>query len=156
MTPYWIMLIYSLLLCKMIIFRNSIRDGTKFNYQCQRFPPMISWKVCANWEYMSPRNSKPYWNCTTWRFIRGYRCPIIRNWRQWWREEEIRNSDCETLTPGTGKSKQEHWSSIERDFAALKEERVPITSGKKKANVPRETSAVSRHENRHLLSHQRH
>ena len=22
-----------------------------------------------------------FWNCTTWRFIRRYRCPIIKNWR---------------------------------------------------------------------------
>ena len=26
----------------MIIFRNSMQDGTKFYYQCQRFHPMIS------------------------------------------------------------------------------------------------------------------
>ena len=29
---------------------------------------------------------KLYWNCTTWRFIRRYRCPIINNWRRWWKE----------------------------------------------------------------------
>ena len=39
--------ICSLLLFVTIIFRNSIRDGTEF-YQCQRFHPMISWKVCTN------------------------------------------------------------------------------------------------------------
>ena len=38
---------YADLLFMMIIFRNSIQDGTKLYYQCQRFPPMISWKVCA-------------------------------------------------------------------------------------------------------------
>ena len=32
----------------MIIFRNSMQDGTKFYYQCQRFHPMISLKVCPN------------------------------------------------------------------------------------------------------------
>ena len=36
-----------------------------------------------NWEYVSPRNSQPYWNWTTWIFIRRYRCPITKNWRQW-------------------------------------------------------------------------
>ena len=36
---------------------------------------MTSWKVRT---YVSPRNSKPYWNCTTWRFIRRYRCPIVK------------------------------------------------------------------------------
>ena len=39
MTQYWILLIYSLSLFVTILFRNSIRDGTKFYYQCQRFPP---------------------------------------------------------------------------------------------------------------------
>ena len=39
---------FSLLLFMMIIFRNSIQDGVKFCYQCQRFLPMISWKVCTN------------------------------------------------------------------------------------------------------------
>ena len=78
MTQFWIMLIYSLLLFMMIIFRNSIQDGTKFYYQCQRFPPVISWKVCTNWEYVSQRNSRPYWNWTIWRFIRRYRVPNIK------------------------------------------------------------------------------
>ena len=46
---YWTTLIYSLSLFMMIMFRTSIRDGMKFYYQCQRFHPMISCKVCANW-----------------------------------------------------------------------------------------------------------
>ena len=41
-------LISSLLLFMTIIFRNSTQDGMKFYYQCQGFPPMISWKVCTN------------------------------------------------------------------------------------------------------------
>ena len=28
---------------------------------------------------------KAYLNCTTWRFIRRNRIPIIKNWRRWWR-----------------------------------------------------------------------
>ena len=39
---------FSLLLFMTIIFRNSTQDGMKFYCPCQRFPPMISWKVCAN------------------------------------------------------------------------------------------------------------
>ena len=31
---------------------------------------MTSWKDCTNEEYESVRNSRPYWNCTIWRFIR--------------------------------------------------------------------------------------
>ena len=38
---------------------------TKFYYLCQRFPTDdISGKLCTNWEHVSPRKSKPYWNCT--------------------------------------------------------------------------------------------
>ena len=39
-TQHWILPIYSLLLSVMTTFRNSIRDGTKFNYRCQKFHPM--------------------------------------------------------------------------------------------------------------------
>ena len=55
----------------------------------------------------------------------------------------IRNYDYETLTPGTGKMKQEQWSRVDRDQVASKEEKVLVISGKKKAKVRRETSAVS-------------
>ena len=44
-TQYWIMRIYSLSLFETTTFRNSIRDGTKFYYRCQKFHPMKSWKV---------------------------------------------------------------------------------------------------------------
>ena len=36
MMQHWIMLIYSLSLFMMIIFRNSIQDGTKLNHQCHK------------------------------------------------------------------------------------------------------------------------
>ena len=44
---------------------------------------------------------------------------------------------------GTGKLKQEQWSRVERDHLAMKEEKVFVTSGKKKASVRKETVAVS-------------
>ena len=78
MTQYQITLNYSLLLFMTIMFGNSIQDNMKFHC-CERFHPMISWKVSKNWEYVSPHNS--YF----WRFMRRDRCPIINNWRQWWR-----------------------------------------------------------------------
>ena len=31
---------------------------------------MTSWKDCTNSEYEGLKNSRPYWNCLTWRFIR--------------------------------------------------------------------------------------
>ena len=42
------MLVYCLLLFMTMIFRTSTRDGMKFHYECQRFHPIISWKVCTN------------------------------------------------------------------------------------------------------------
>ena len=115
-----------------------------------------------------PRNSKPYWHFATWRFIRRYRCPTIKSWKQWWRGEKIRHFNYETLSPGTGELKQEQWSRIERAYVALKEEKVHVTSGKKKASIRKVTGAVSVmrvmiivHQNRqqkplHPLSHQWH
>ena len=38
MTQYLIMLIDSLILRVLTTFRNSIQDGTKFYYRCQKFP----------------------------------------------------------------------------------------------------------------------
>ena len=42
-----------------------------------------------------------------------------------------------------GKSNQEQWYRIGRESLALKEEKVPVTSGKKNASVRKETVAVS-------------
>ena len=39
---------YADLFSVTMIFRNSIQDGMKFYCLCQRFHPMISWKVCTN------------------------------------------------------------------------------------------------------------
>ena len=47
MIQYWIALICSLLLFMTIIFRNSTQGGMKFYYLCQRFRPMMFWKVCT-------------------------------------------------------------------------------------------------------------
>ena len=69
--------------------------------------------------------------------------------------EMIQESDCEALTPDKGKSKQEQWSRVESAEMALREEEVFVASGKKRASVRRETSAVSGmrvtivHQNRH-------
>ena len=68
----------SLLLFVMITPKNPIQDGMTFYYQCQRFHPMMSWKVRTNRGYVSLRNSELFWNCTTWRFIRKYRCPLSK------------------------------------------------------------------------------
>ena len=79
----WLWWFYCLSLFETMMFRNSVRDWPRFQL-------MMYWKVCTNWENVSLINSKPYQNCTTWKFIKRYRCPIIRSWRRWWREAQIR------------------------------------------------------------------
>ena len=66
-----------------------------------------------------------------------------KNWRQRWRGISVRNFDYETLTHDTGELKQEQWSKIVREWVALKDEKVPVTIGKKKASVRKESDAVS-------------
>ena len=63
-----------------------------------------------NWEYVSPRNSKLCWNCTTWNH---------QKLKTMEKRRKIREFDYETLTPDTGEVKQEQWSRIERDWVAL-------------------------------------
>ena len=77
---------------------------------------MMFRKVCTNWEYASLINSKPHWNCLTWKFIKRYRCPIIGSWRRWWKEAWIRNFDHEIFTPETRKLRQEQWLRVTGDY----------------------------------------
>ena len=58
-------------------------------------------------------------------------------------EEEKRSETSIAKLPGAGELKQEQWSRVERDYLALKEEKVPDNNGKKKASVRRGISAVS-------------
>ena len=60
---------YSLLVFEMTIFRNLIQSGTEFCCLWRKSHLMTSWKDCTNKEYESLTNSRPYWNCTTWRLI---------------------------------------------------------------------------------------
>ena len=62
MIPFLMTLIFSQLLFAMMMFKNSIRDGTKFHYRWGRSHLMMSLKVWTNWEYVTLINSKPYWN----------------------------------------------------------------------------------------------
>ena len=49
---------------------DNIQDAMKFYCLCHRFHPMIFWKVCTNSGYVGLRNSKSYWNCTTWEDVK--------------------------------------------------------------------------------------
>ena len=54
---------------------------------------MTSWKDCTNKEYESLRNSRPYWNCTTWRLIRGPDYHRLKAIVKRSIEQEIRNKN---------------------------------------------------------------
>ena len=77
-----IMPTYLLLLFEVMIFRNSIRNWTEIYYPWRKSHLMTYWKDCTNWEYESLRNSRPYWNCTTWRFFRRKQDLIFIDWGQ--------------------------------------------------------------------------
>ena len=61
---------YLQLFFELIIFRNSIRNGTKFYCRWHKSHLMTSWKDWTNEEHEGLRNSRPHWNCTIWRFIK--------------------------------------------------------------------------------------
>ena len=73
-----------------ITLRNDVQEfDTRWNEilsSMTKIPPDDVLEVCTNKEQVSPINPKPYWTCMTWKFIRRYRRPIIRNWKRWWRE----------------------------------------------------------------------
>ena len=149
MTQYWTTQIDSLSLFKMTMIRKSILDGrkfylslskipsddvleTKFYYRWQKFHPMKPWKVCANWGFVSLINSKPYWNCTTWRSIRRYRFPTIKNCRPWWKK--YRSETPFTKLWRQARENLNRWSGQTSDGLKWrwKEEEVFVTSGKRK------------------------
>ena len=162
MTQYWITPIHSL------THKNNIQKFDTWWDEvllfCHRFRPMMSGKVCTNWEYVSPRNSKLHWNCTIWRFIWRFWCPVIKNWRQWWRGVKIRNYDAKLW-----RQARQNWNrSSDQEPKGIKwrwrRKRYLLPVERKKASVRKETSAVSSmrvtimHKNRHpkpphFLSH---
>ena len=70
---------------EMMIFRSSTQSGTEFYCLWRKSHLITSWKDCTNKEYESLRNSRPYWNCMTWRFIIRKQ-DLITDWRRWWYE----------------------------------------------------------------------
>ena len=83
-------------LVMLILFFDALRDDNVQEFDTRwndnlllmtRTPPETFWKVCTNWgigESDQPKN--PYWNWRTWKFIRRFRRPIGKGWKQWWKE----------------------------------------------------------------------
>ena len=88
---------------------------------------------------MSLCNSKPHWNCTTWRFTRRYRFPIIlktNGKRSTDQKLRVRNFDARHGRIETG-------AVVKNQMGHIGVEGGKGTSGKKKASVRKETNAVS-------------
>ena len=116
-----IMPTYLQLFFKMMIFRNSIRNGTEFWIQWRKSHLMISWTDCENWEYVSLINSKTYWNCTIRRFTRRKQDLIITDWRQWWREVSSKKFEIRILGAEVEIMKETPWSRIRWQNSVNKE-----------------------------------
>ena len=71
-----IMPTYVQLVFEMMIFRNSIRNGTEF-YCDDENPSDDILESFFKSGLGSLRKSRPYWNCMTWRFIRRNEDVII-------------------------------------------------------------------------------
>ena len=65
---YWNCTIWRFIRRKQDLIRYKM--GRKFIIDDKIFHRVIFWKVCTNWENVGLHNSKLYWNCTIWRFIR--------------------------------------------------------------------------------------
>ena len=138
MTQYCAMSIYSLWLFAKIMFRNSIQDGTKFCYLCQRLHQMISWKVCTYWgiresdqlkfvfelcdmEIHQKTSVLNYQKLKTMvkRTIYRSETSITKLWRQAWKNW-IRSSDEE--------SKGNHWRWRRKRYLLRVERKRPVFS----------------------------
>ena len=77
-----IMPTYLQLVFEMMIFRNSIRNETKFLINDAN---PVWWHLgrIVQIKNMSVWYSRPYWNCMTWRVIRRNANQIITDWRRW-------------------------------------------------------------------------
>ena len=104
---------------------------------------MTSWKDCTNKEYESLINSRPYWNCTTWRFTRRKMDLIITDWRRWWKGVSSNIYETGILVPETEIMKETQWLRIRGHNSVDKELWKIVGSGKPTGSVPKETLAVS-------------
>ena len=101
------------LVSEMMIFRNSIQSETEFDCLWRKSDLMTSWEDCTNTEYEGLRNSRPYWNCAIWRFIRRKLDLMITDWRQWWNEVSSIIFERSILAAEMDIMKQTPWSRIQ-------------------------------------------
>ena len=94
-------------------------------------------------EYESLRSSRPYWNCTMWRFIRRKLDLIITDWRQWWKGVSNKIYEIKNLAPEMEIMKETPWSRIRGRNSVNKEFWEIVGNGSPTGSVLEETTAVS-------------
>ena len=110
----------SLSLFEMTIFRNSILSGTEYCCLWRKSRMMISWKDCTNREYESLRNSRPYWNCITWRLTRRMLDLIITDWKLWWNEVSSKKFEIRIFGTEVEILRRTPWSRIREQNSVYK------------------------------------
>ena len=120
-----------LLFFEMMIFRNSIRNGTKICHQWRKSHLMKCWKDCTNKEYECLRNSRPYWKCTIYGdssrrkpdlIITMVKRSIEQNLRI--QNFEARNGNYERKTPWSRIIGKTAWTKKSRRLLAVESQRA--------------------------------
>ena len=88
-------------------------------------------------------NSRPYWNCMTWRFIRRKPDLIITDWRQWWKEVSSKKFEIRIFGSEMEIMRRTPWSRIREQNSVYKEFLEIVGNGKPTGSVWKETIAVS-------------
>ena len=94
-------------------------------------------------EFESLRNSRPCWNCTTWRIVRRSQDLIITDWKLWWREVSSRKFEIRILGAEMEFLRRTPWSRIREQNSVYKEFLEIVGNGKPTGSVCKETIVVS-------------
>ena len=123
--------------------------GRSSTFYVKKFHPMIFLDKSVQIENTcSLRNSKLYWNCTTWRFIRRYRLPNYQKVeKRWWKGSIDQKLQIKKLWRQT----RENWSRSSGEESkgiklALKEEKVLCYQWKEKGPCSQGDKCSVRHE----------
>ena len=88
-------------------------------------------------------NSRSYWNCMIWKFIRRSEDLIITDWKLWWREVSSRKFETRILAPEMEITRRTPWARIWEQNIVYKEFLEIVGSGKPTGSVWKETIVVS-------------
>ena len=128
---------------EMMIFRNSIQNGTDFFLSMTEIP---SGDILEGLYKLRIRGSeflRPYWNCMIWRFIRRKQDLIIQIEDDGEKKYRARFYETGILKPETEIMKETLWSRIRGQNRVDKELLEIVGNGSPTGSVLEETIAVS-------------